>query len=98
MRILTRCLRGYQSKEATSYCSTELFFTENKAGRLRGRPRINLPHKLNDDLAKYTTLRITLKSNGDLEKLKELAQNREKWKELTGMIYRTTNAEKNVPE
>ena len=37
-------------------------------------------------------------TNGDLEKLKELAQNREKWKGLTGVIYRTAKAEKSLPK
>ena len=34
------------------------------------RPRINLPQKLNHDLAKYTTCGITLKTNGDLKNRK----------------------------
>ena len=39
-----------------------------------------------------------MKTNGDLEKLEELAQDRDKWKELTEVIYSTAKAEKNLPE
>ena len=76
--------------------SMKFFFTESKAGRFKGRPRMNLPYKLNEDLQKYTTSGMKLKTSEDLEKLKELAQDRKKWKELTNGIYRTAKAEKNL--
>ena len=38
---------------------------------------------------------MTLKTHEDFEKLKELTQNRKKWKELSNEIYRTAKAEKN---
>ena len=49
-------------KDVPAQKSMKFFFTESKAGRFRGRPRINLPQKLNDDLAKYTTRGILINS------------------------------------
>ena len=39
---------------------------------------------------------MKLKTIEDLENLKEQAQDRKKWKELTNGIYRTAKAEKNL--
>ena len=64
-------------KDTPAQKSMKLFFTESKAFRLRGKPRINLSQKLDDDLAQYINCGVTLKANGDLEKLTELAQDRE---------------------
>ena len=76
--------------------SMKFFFTESKAGRFKGRLRINLPWKLNEDLTRYSTSGMNLKTNEDLETLKEIAQDRKRWKELTDGIYRTAKAEKNL--
>ena len=75
---------------------TQFFFTESKAGRFKGRPCINKPWKLNEDLTRYSTSGMKLKTNEDLETLKEIAQDRKRWKELTDGIYRTTKALKNL--
>ena len=73
----------------------KFFFTESKAGRFKGRPRINLPWKLNEDLTRYSTSGMKLKTNEDLETLKEI-EDRKRWKELTDGIYRAAKAEKNL--
>ena len=74
----------------------KLFFTESKEGRFKGRPSINLPWKLNDDLERYSNSGMKLKTNKDLEELRELATDRRKWKELTNCVYGTPKAEKNL--
>ena len=61
-------------------------------GRFKGRPRINVPWKLNEDLASG----MKLNTNEDLENLKELAKEGKKWKGLTDGIYRAANADKNL--
>ena len=55
-----------------------------------------LPWKLNEDFRRYSTSGMKLKTNEDLETLKEIAQDRKRWKELTDDIYRAAKAEKNL--
>ena len=50
------------------------FFNGSKEGRFKGRPRINLPWKLNDDLERYSNSGMKLKTNKDLEEWRELAK------------------------
>eukprot|EP00795_Rhopilema_esculentum_P002357 gene2357-17996_t len=71
----------------------ELYFTNIKAKRFRGKPRTTLPKVLNDDLnAYYNKEPITAEHNychwlklntkEDLEELRTLAQDRKGWKKL----------------
>ena len=52
------------------------YFTGSQAGRFRGRPRVNMPRKLDEDLKKYSNDREELKSMDDLHVLKRLSPNR----------------------
>ena len=65
--------------------------------QLYNTPHINLLQKLDDDLKKYMTCGIVLKTNEDLENLKKSPQDRKKWKELINVTYRTANAEREEP-
>ena len=76
--------------------SMDFFFEESKAGRFRGRPRVNLPWKLNDDLIKYSGTDMTLKNADDLRALRELAQDRSEWTNLCKKIYVAAKAAKNI--
>ena len=50
--------------------SMKFFFTGSMEGRFKGRPRINLPWKLNDDLERYSNSVMKLKTNEGLEELR----------------------------
>ena len=76
------------------------YFTKTTKGKFRGRPRITLPRKLNEDIVKYNSGLLhdvkNLKTLEDLIILKDLAKDRNKWKVLTDNIYDTAKAEKNL--
>ena len=76
--------------------SMDFFFEESKACKFRGRPRVNLPWTLNDDLTRYSGTDLRLKTAEDLWKLRELAQDRKKWSELVEKIHVAAKAEKNT--
>ena len=76
--------------------SMDFFFEESQASRFRGRPRVNLPWKLNDDLIKYSGTNMTLKNAGDLWTLRVLAQDRKEWTNLVEKIYVAAKAAKNI--
>ena len=74
----------------------DFFFEESKACKFCGRPRVNLPWTLNDDLTRYSGTDLRLKTAEDLWKLRELAQDRKKWSELVEKIHVAAKAEKNT--
>ena len=73
------------------------FYFRDQGSRYRGRPRTTLPVVLNKDLVKfqdhikkkreYRSLRnLRLEKAEDLENMRLIAQDREKWKNLIGII------------
>ena len=72
------------------------YFTGSQAGRFRGRPRVNMPRKLDEDLKKYSNDREELKSMDDLHVLKRLARNRKRWKNMIEVMCAAAKAEKNT--
>ena len=82
------------------------YFEENVKG-FRGRPRTTLPVVLNQDLENYQNnvysknLQrhvLKLKCSQDLMKLSELAQNRERWRQLVRGIVEAGEASSSVDE
>ena len=71
------------------------YFTESTTGKYRGRPRVNLPQKLNEDLERYGN-GMKLKTVEDLKTLKDIAEDRKAWKYLVERIYVAAKAEKNL--
>ena len=88
-------------KDTPAYKSMTYYFTKSELSKLKGRPRVTLPGKLNSDL-KITNEKRTsflekygvceLKSTKDLEKLRILASDRKLWKVLTNEICDTAKA------
>ena len=83
------------NEETPAQKAMKFYFTDSDAERFRGRSRVNVPWKLNDDLMKFTS-RMNLKTNEDLQILKVLAKDRKKWKGLIDEIYEAAKAEKNL--
>ena len=71
------------------------FFTESKEPKFQGRPRINLPYKLNYDLEKYSPELLMLKTLKDLQTLKVIAQDRNRWINLVEGMCVAAKAAKN---
>ena len=61
----------------------------------KGRPPTTLPIVLHQDLQTLENP-LTLKTTEDLEKIKELAQDRERWKNLQHMIVKTAEASQSI--
>ena len=72
------------------------YYTESKGNKYKGRPRINLPWKLNEDLQKYGNGIMKLKTEEDLRILNNLAKDRKLWKDVVNRIYVAAKAEKNL--
>ena len=71
------------------------YFTENNNNKFQGRPRVNMPWKLIEDLQNYSN-GMKLKTIDDLITLKYLAKDRKIWKELVEGICVAAKAEKNL--
>ena len=61
----------------------------------KGRPPTTLPVVLHQDLQTLENPLI-MKTTEDLEKIKELAQDRERWKDLQHMIVKTAEASQSI--
>ena len=61
----------------------------------KGRPPTTLPIVLHQDFQNLGNP-LTLKTTEDLEKFKELAQDRERWKNLQHMIVKTAEASQSI--
>ena len=86
------------------------FYFENTCSNnaFRGKPRTTLPEVLKQDLERYYnntepqhrdhnyTKKIKLNKSEDLEKLREIAENREDWKKLINGITNTREASTSV--
>ena len=82
-------------KETPAYKSMLHYFSHSNAPRFRGRPRMNLPAKLDQDLGRYCVDPVQLKSLDDLHSLEMVAHDREQWKTLTdGMCVAAKAAKK----
>ena len=71
------------------------FFTESKVPKFQGRPRINLPYKSNYDLEKYSPELLMLKTLKDLQTLKIIAQDRNRWINMVEEMCVAAKAAKN---
>ena len=79
--------------------ATLYYFENNYAQQYRGRPRTTVVTTLNNDIQRTRNKLpnppvITLKSLSDLQKLKELAQDRDAWKKFVNDIYKVAEDEK----
>ena len=83
-------------EETPAFKSMVHFFSKSSAPKFRGKPRTNMPVKLNHDLEKYCPEPLSLKSFEDLERLKTIAQNRKRWINLVSAACVAANAEKNI--
>ena len=59
----------------------------------RGRPPTTLPVTLNKDL---TRVKMNLKTPDDLERLRNIAQDRQSWKDLTTEMVKAAEATQSV--
>ena len=71
------------------------YFSNSDAPKFRGRPRTNLPWKLNQDLEHFCDRDMRLKSVDDLQVLKVAANDRNRWKNLINEMCEATKATKN---
>ena len=71
------------------------YFSESKAPKFRGRPRTNMPRKLDQDLDNFSSGTWQLKTLADLQRLKEVAQDRKRWKILVDDMCVAAKAAKN---
>ena len=83
-------------RETPAQRSMDFYFEGSKASKFRGRPRVNLPWKLNDDLVRYSGTEMRLTSADDLRKLRDFAQERNRWADLVKRIHVAAKAEKNI--
>ena len=71
------------------------YFSESKAPKFRGRPRTNMPRKLDQDLEKFSSDTMQLKTLVDLQRLKDVAHDRKRWKILVDDMCVAAKAAKN---
>ena len=74
------------------------YFENNYAQQYRGRPRTTIVTTLNNNIQRTRNKlpnlpNITLKSLFDLQKFKELAQDRDAWKKFVNDIYKVAEDE-----
>ena len=83
------------------------YFTITDSTKFRGRRRETLPQTLHNDIQRatssddnfYTKFKVnSLRKLSDLEQLKVLAMNRNEWKKISKVIYKTAEAETNNSE
>ena len=79
--------RNIPASEAMEY-----FFHNNGKKGFQGRRRTNLPAVLNKDLKRLDE-QLGLETSKDLEKLREMAQNRTEWNDLVKRVERAGEAE-----
>ena len=89
-------VRRMHEEETPAFKSIVHLFSKSSAPKFRGRPRINMPQKLNHDLEKYCLEPLLLKSFEDLERLKTIAQDRRRWIELVCVMCVAARAAKNI--
>ena len=92
-RLFGHVLR--MDEEAPAFKSMLHYYSSSKAPKFRGRPRVNLPWKLDQDLGKFCTDGLQLKSLDDLRRLEVVAHDRKKWKNLVETMCVVAKAEKN---
>ena len=77
------------------------YFQPSESTKFQGRPRTTLPIKLSEDIKLTVTTDHSfiieynireLKIKNDLNKLKDIAENRSKWIELSDRIYKAAEA------
>ena len=71
------------------------YFSTSDAPKFRGRPRTNLPWKLNKDLEDFCDEPMRLRSVDDLQVLKIAAKDRLRWKNMTSKMCEAAKAAKN---
>ena len=71
------------------------YYSSSNAPKFRGRPRVNMPWKLDQDLAKYCEDNLRLKSFDDLQRLKAVAHDRRQWKNMVEKMCVVAKAAKN---
>ena len=81
--------------EAPAFKAMLHYYSGSQAPKFRGRPRVNLPWKLDQDLGKFCTDSLQLKSSDDLRRLKVVAHDRKKWKNLVEKMCVVAKAAKN---
>ena len=72
------------------------YFTGSQARRFRGRPRVNMPWKLDQDLKKFAKDVGHLNSVDDLHVLEGLAHHRKRWMNMLEKMCVAAKAEKNA--
>ena len=72
------------------------YYTGSQAGRFRGRPRVNMPWKLDQDLRKFASDVGRLTSLDDLHTLRRLAHHRKRWINAVEKMCAAAKAEKNA--
>ena len=91
-------------KESPAYKAMYNYFIQSNSLKFMGRPRETLPRTLNRDLEGvvssdgnfYNRYKVKcLRNLSDLEKLKVIAMDRNEWKNVSNMIYKTAEAETN---
>lgn len=92
-RLLGHVLR--MNEETPAHKSMVHYFATSRAPKFRGRPRTNMPRKLDEDLRKYSSDALRLTSLADLQRLKSVAQDRKRWKTLVDGMCVAAKAAKN---
>ena len=83
------------SEETPAFKSMIHYFSNSDAPKFRGRPRTNLPWKLNKDLEDFCDEPMRLRSVDDLQVLKNAAKDRLRWKNMTSKMCEAAKAAKN---
>ena len=83
-------------KQSPAYKSMLHYFSRSNAPKFRGRPRTNLPRKLDQDLERFYGGTLRLKSLNDLQTLEMIAQDRREWKNLVSGLCVAAKADKGI--
>ena len=78
------------------YRSMIHYFSHSNAPKFRGRPRMNLPRKLDEDLGRYSVGALQLRSLDDLHMLEMVAHARKDWKNLVKEMCVAAKAAKEI--
>ena len=104
-RMFGHALR--MSTKSPAYKAMYNYFTITDSTKFRGRRRETLPQTLHNDIQRatssddnfYNKFKVnSLRKLSDLEQLKVLAMNRNEWKKISKVIYKTAEAETNNSE
>ena len=82
-------------EETPAFKSMLHYYSSSKAPKFRGRPRVNMPWKLDQDLVRFCVDNLRLKSLDDLQRLKIVAHDRRQWKNLVDGMCVVAKAAKN---